>query len=85
MSYNDQGCPLRFAIHLLKFSPNMEKCQSNIARHIRIPTITATINPTIPMIMSKFAPLLLLRIFFSNIHLLLNSARYGAIIFIILR
>src|SRR5829696_996883 len=63
MSYNDQWYPLSFSLYLLKFSPNTEKCQSNIARHTRIPTITATINPTTPMIMSKFEPLLLLRIY----------------------
>ncbi|MGB6531331.1 MAG: hypothetical protein WBF33_24755, partial [Candidatus Nitrosopolaris sp.] len=38
----------------------------NIARHHMIPTIMATTNPRIPMIMSKSAPLVS-AIFFSNI------------------
>jgi hypothetical protein len=37
--------------------------QSKIARHIKIPTIAATITPITPMIMSVFAPLLLLLTF----------------------
>ena len=45
-------------------------CHPRIARHIRIPTIKAAINPTIPMIMSQFEPLLLLRIFFGNMRLI---------------
>lgn len=47
--------------------------QSKIARHIRIPTIAATITPMIPMIMSMFALLLLLLTFFGYIDLIFKD------------
>ena len=47
--------------------------QSKIARHIRIPTIAATITPMIPMIMSMFALLLLLLTFFGYFDLIFKD------------
>ena len=42
-------------------------CHLTIARHIMIPSITATFNPTIPMIISRPEPLVYFPIFFCNI------------------
>ncbi len=47
-------------------------CHYKIARHHMIPTIMATTNPRIPMIMSKSAPLVS-AIFFSNIVFLFKD------------
>jgi hypothetical protein len=43
-----------------------------IPRHIRIPTIKATTNPTIPKIMSQFPPPVLLLMFYNHIYLYLK-------------
>ena len=51
---------------------SLSMCHYKIARHHMIPTIMATTNPRIPMIMSKSAPLVS-AIFFSNIVFLFKD------------
>jgi hypothetical protein len=48
-------------------------CHFKIARHIRIPTIKATINPTIPMIISKPEPVVYFPMFFNNIRFIFKD------------
>jgi hypothetical protein len=56
--------------HNICLMKSFDSYHPKIARHTRNPMINAATTPTIPMIMSKFEPLLFLRMFSSSLHLI---------------